>query len=108
MAIQGIAQLHHKGELGNDRCSPNQLRDILRDPNTGTASNDPPNDRIGAMPDLKKIINKMLGIAILERITLPPEENLSIIKTLKRFRGPGPKKQALRKRQAKAKRKSPK
>jgi len=131
LAIQGIAQVNQKGDLANDRFSPNQLRDILRNPATGTLSAnstwdtslnsnwdpDPMNnpdfstwnaDRIGAMPDLKKIINNTLGIDILERITLPPRETPPYIETLERLGGPGPKKQALRTKPAKAKRKSPK
>lgn len=79
LAIQIIAQVHSKGDLTNHRFSPMQLRSILRDPRTGTLSAnsawntvfnpnwdpDPMNnpdfskwnaDKIGAMPDLRKII----------------------------------------------------
>ncbi len=59
LAFQGIAQANnlrpanHKGRL-----APKELRQILSDPTTGTPSGDPPNDRIGVMPDLKSIIRK--------------------------------------------------
>lgn len=85
LAIQGIAQVHVKGDLANHRFSPIQLRSILRDPRTGTLSAnsmwntgfnstwdpDPMNnpdfskwnaDRIGAMPDLSKIITDTLDV----------------------------------------------
>lgn len=126
LAIQGIAQVNQKGDLTNGRCSPTQLRDILRNPATGTLSAkskwntslnsrwDPSNvdfstwnaDRIGAMPDLKKIINDTLGITLLEPLARKREDHL--IKPAKRHGGPGPKKQVSRKKPAKAKRKSPK
>jgi hypothetical protein len=85
LAIQGIAQRHQKGDLANGRCSPNRLRDILHNPATGTLSEkskwdidldstwDPMNnehfsrwnaDKIGAMPDLRRIINETLGIQL--------------------------------------------
>ena len=127
LAIQGIAQVNQKGDLTNNRCSPTQLRDILRNPATGTLSAnskwntslistwDPTNnrdfstwnaDRIGAMPDLRKIINDTWGITPLEPLPIIRQDIL--IKPAKRHGGPGPKKQALRIKPAKAKRKSPK
>ncbi len=45
------------------RFSPGQLRAMLSDPATGTASHDPAVDRIGVMPDLKKIIDTVLTLA---------------------------------------------
>ena len=39
------------------RLSPRQMRNILSAPATGTASNNPPVDRIGVMPDLRQIID---------------------------------------------------
>jgi len=85
LAIQGIAQVHGKGDLANHRFSPTRLRRILRDPRTGTLSAnstwntgfnpawdpDPMNnpdfskwnaDSIGAMPDLRKIIDNTLNV----------------------------------------------
>ena len=38
------------------RFSPAQMRALLTNPATGTPSDDPPNDRIGIMPDLRAII----------------------------------------------------
>jgi hypothetical protein len=126
LAIQGIAQINQKGDLTNGRCSPTQLRDILRNPATGTLSAnskwntslnsrwDPSNadfstwnaDRIGSMPDLKKVINNTLEITLLE--PLPRIREDLLIKPAKRHGGPGPKNQVLRKKPAKAKRRSPK
>ena len=127
LAIQGIAQIHQKGDLANGRFSPNQLRDIFRNPATGSLSAksrwdiflnsnwDPMNngdfstwnaDRIGAMPDLKKIINETLGITLMEPIARKLKDIL--IKPAKIHGGPGPKKQSLRNKPAKAKRKLPK
>ena len=60
----------------------------------------------GAMPDLRKIINDTWGITPLEPLPIIRQDIL--IKPAKRHGGPGPKKQALRIKPAKAKRKSPK
>lgn len=112
LAIQGIAQRHRKGPtLSNKRFSPSELRSILSDWATGTLSvNSAPTntnwnaDKIGVMPDLKKIIKNKLGIppALLKKVKIPirirPEK----------LRGPGPRIQALHKKPAKAKRKSQK
>jgi serine protease len=51
VAVQGLAQ----ASLGY-RFNPKQLRAILSDPANSTASNDPPNDKIGRMPDLHAVI----------------------------------------------------
>jgi serine protease len=50
MAVQGLADASLLF-----RFSPRQLRNILASPANGTQSSDPPNDRIGVMPDLKTI-----------------------------------------------------
>ena len=125
LAIQGIAQKRQIGSLANGRFSPNELRDIFHNPATGTLSEnstwninlnsnwDPNNhdfstwnaDKIGAMPDLKKIINETLGIHL--RRTKITRKKIRIKKP-KRPGGPGPKKPALRTKPVKAKRKSPK
>lgn len=55
LLVQSMAQTN----LGY-RFSPYQIRAILSDPANGTASINPPNDRIGVMPDLCKIINNAL------------------------------------------------
>lgn len=39
--------------------TPVQMRDLLSDPNLNTPSADPPNDRIGVMPDLKAILQHL-------------------------------------------------
>ena len=51
LAVQGIAEanLHY-------RFSPYQMRALLSNPATGTASNNPAADRIGVMPNLRAII----------------------------------------------------
>lgn len=58
LALQGIAEASL-----SSRFSPKQMRDILSDPATGTASDDPPVDRIGVMPDLRAIIEDVLNVA---------------------------------------------
>jgi serine protease len=55
LLVQSMAQAN----LGY-RFSPYQIRAILSDPANGTASINPPNDRIGVMPDLCSIINNAL------------------------------------------------
>ncbi|TKH52527.1 collagenase, partial [Bacillus cereus] len=50
--IQGIAKAH----LGK-AYTPEELRAILSNPNTGTKSNNPSSDRIGVLPDLKAILS---------------------------------------------------
>jgi subtilase family protein len=60
LAVQGIAS--QSPSIGF-RFSPWQLRDILADPTTGTASNVPAIDLIGVMPNLKKIVDSVLNVA---------------------------------------------
>jgi hypothetical protein len=61
LSVQGLAEMN----LGY-KYAPAQLRDILgnKDPCTGggTLSYDPPNDKIGVMPDLQNIIRKNLRL----------------------------------------------
>ncbi|AQZ48296.1 thermophilic serine proteinase [Paenibacillus larvae subsp. larvae] len=52
--LQGIA----KAKLGKP-FTPKEVRDLLSDPETGTPSNNPSSDKIGVMPDLKAILNKL-------------------------------------------------
>nr|WP_088327651.1 S8 family peptidase [Bacillus cereus] len=54
VSIQSIAKEH----LGHPY-RPNELRDILSNPNTGTQSGEPSYDRIGVLPDLKAILLKL-------------------------------------------------
>ena len=58
LAVQGLAETG----LGS-RFAPGQLRAILSDPATGTASADPAVDRIGVMPNLRAIIDTVLNLA---------------------------------------------
>jgi hypothetical protein len=58
IAVQGMAQ----ATLGF-RLSPRQVRRVLSDPATGTASNNPLADRIGVMPNLRPIAQNVLGVA---------------------------------------------
>ena len=59
LCVQGIAQ----ASLGY-RFSGWQMRVLLADPATGTASNNPAVDRIGVMPNLRAIINNnVIGVA---------------------------------------------
>ncbi|MGH0610248.1 putative mucin/carbohydrate-binding domain-containing protein [Bacillus cereus] len=53
-SIQGIAKEHRGYPY-----KPAELRNILSNPNTGTQSQDPWNDRIGVLPDLKSILNNL-------------------------------------------------
>ncbi|OUB36089.1 hypothetical protein BK708_02875 [Bacillus thuringiensis serovar yunnanensis] len=52
--LQGIA----KKTLGRP-LTPKEMRELLSDPTTATLSEDPANDRIGVMPNLKAIISKL-------------------------------------------------
>lgn len=52
--LQGIA----KKVLGRP-LTPKEMRNLLSDPTTATLSANPENDRIGVMPNLKAIINKL-------------------------------------------------
>lgn len=60
LAVQGASE--QSPGIGF-RFSPAELRSILRDAATGTASSNPAVDRIGVMPDLKKIIDTVLNLA---------------------------------------------
>ncbi len=53
-SIQGIAKEHRGFPY-----TPAELRNILSNPNTGTKSQDPWNDRIGVLPDLKSILDNL-------------------------------------------------
>ncbi|WP_259383320.1 DUF3472 domain-containing protein [Bacillus thuringiensis] len=53
-SIQGIAKEHRGSPY-----TPVELRNILSNPNTGTKSQDPWNDRIGVLPDLKSILDNL-------------------------------------------------
>lgn len=51
LVVQGVAE----AQLGF-KFSPWQMRSLLSNPLTGTASDDPPNDRIGVMPNLAAVL----------------------------------------------------
>jgi subtilase family protein len=55
--VQSLAQANGKAPF-----SPGELRRILSDPANGTASTNPATDRIGVMPDLRKIIQNELRL----------------------------------------------
>jgi hypothetical protein len=57
LSVQGMAE----AILGY-RLSPLQIRNLLSDPTTGTASQDPTNDKLGVMPNLRAIIDNTLVI----------------------------------------------
>jgi hypothetical protein len=61
LSVQGLAKIN----LGYP-FTPTQLRDILSNPNPctggGTLSHDPPNDKIGVMPNIQNIIRKKLRL----------------------------------------------
>ena len=57
LSVQGMNQASR-----GYRFSPRQIRTILSNPNTGTQSSNPAADKIGVMPDLKKIANNVLGV----------------------------------------------
>jgi serine protease len=57
LAIQGIREA-----AGTPRLGPLQMRQVLRNPATGTASANPGTDLIGVMPDLASIITTTLDI----------------------------------------------
>lgn len=56
LAVQGCFEAAH-----GSRLSPAQMRDILSNPATGTASATPATDLIGVMPDLQAIIQTTLA-----------------------------------------------
>jgi serine protease len=57
LAVQGCFESAH-----GYRLSPTQMRDILRNPATGTASATPTTDLIGVMPNLQAIIQTTLAV----------------------------------------------
>lgn len=57
LAVQGILS-----STAGQRLSPGQMRAILGDPANGTASANPAVDRIGVMPNLRAIIDRVLGV----------------------------------------------
>lgn len=57
LAVQGVASAG-----GGAPLSPGQLRAVLSDPATGTASNNPVVDEIGVMPNLRSIIEDVLDV----------------------------------------------
>lgn len=59
LAVQGILEA-----AGSSRLSPLQMRAVLGNPTTGTASDDPPVDQIGVMPNLRAIIEDTIGTTI--------------------------------------------
>jgi hypothetical protein len=54
--IQSIAR-----QLGNGPLPPSELRELLRDTEFNTPSQDPESDKIGHMPNLAKILEKRFG-----------------------------------------------
>ncbi len=65
LVVQGIVEA-----AGGGRLSPAQMRQVLSDPATGTASNTPATDRIGVMPNLRAIIEDTLDSASLPDLYL--------------------------------------
>jgi len=59
LAVQGVVTA-----AGGPPLSPRQLRDVLSNPATGTASNNPATDEIGVMPNLRAIIENFLDVGI--------------------------------------------
>lgn len=59
LVVQGVVDAAGGGLL-----SPAQMRQVLSDPVTGTASNDPGTDLIGVMPDLRSIIEDTLDTGL--------------------------------------------
>lgn len=57
LAVQGVATAG-----GGAPLSPTQLRTVLSDPATGTASSNPVADEIGVMPNLRAIIEDVLDV----------------------------------------------
>ncbi|OQR53405.1 S8 family peptidase [Bacillus sp. CDB3] len=54
VSLQGIAKAH-----GKTPYTPDELRKVLSNPETGTESKNPAQDKIGVLPDLKAIINNV-------------------------------------------------
>jgi serine protease len=59
LAVQGVVTAAGAGPL-----SPGQLRSVLSDAATGTASSNPAADEIGVMPDLRAIIEDRLDMGV--------------------------------------------
>ena len=59
LSVQGVLQA-----AGSTRLSPLQMRAVLSNPATSTASNNPAVDQIGVMPDLRAIIEDTIGTTI--------------------------------------------
>ena len=59
LAVQGVLEA-----AGGSRLSPAQMRQVLSDAATGTASNNPAADQIGVMPNLRAIIEGTLNIGL--------------------------------------------
>jgi len=59
LAVQGVVQA-----AGGGRLSPAQMRQVLSDTATGTASNNAVTDLIGVMPNLRAIIEETLDIGL--------------------------------------------
>lgn len=57
LAVQGILS-----SSAGQRLSPGQMRALLSNPANGTSSANPPVDRIGVMPNLRAIIDTVLGV----------------------------------------------
>jgi subtilisin family serine protease len=58
VVVQGIAKANLKRLL-----SPAELRDLLKDRTINTPSDDPANDLIGVMPDLRAIVRRLLNLS---------------------------------------------
>ncbi len=54
LIIQGV-----KEHLDGHRFSPNQIRQMLSDPDLGTSTGNPPTDKIGSLPNLQKILGSL-------------------------------------------------
>ena len=59
LSVQGMLE-----SAGSGRLSPLQMRAVLSNPTTGTASNAPAVDQIGVMPDLRAIVDDTIGTTI--------------------------------------------
>lgn len=59
LAVQGLLQA-----AGSSRLSPLQMRNVLSNLATSTASNNPAVDQIGVMPNLRAIIDNTIGTTI--------------------------------------------
>ncbi|PEC65026.1 S8 family peptidase [Bacillus toyonensis] len=76
LSIQGIA----KQWLPTGLLTPQQMRSILSDPSNGTKSHDPDTDRIGVMPDIRKIVLNPFNLGYL--IPSPPNNIIDIESTV--------------------------